>query len=705
MRKRNLRIRTTWLCIMLVVILLLCGLFCIYSVSMHRQIRSSEEAANLSNAENIQASLDDTWDTLLNHCLPLVNSTTATRLEDATSYAALQENAVYTLYTDIRNAVTFDPMLSDITVYYPLSDHVVGNLGVKKSRTYWAMTYGLDGQVSYEQWENELYRYGPSGYFLIQGQDSPELYFRHCMGGASDRILLVRIDRKTVAQRLQWVQGDSANSFSAVVTDAGYIYACSGSAREFLDLRTGRINPVDEDHLYTSLPASIEGIRYLTITKKSDVYHLSSSSTTFAMILLVGAVIVSTMLAYWLVRQHVTPWEEMAAKLSKGGHRHYNELDVINTAIDELLKEQDSLSVLSKQQQLVISRAFMTELLQGNPLNKKNPEDIAAAYGISFENARYCIIARKCGSADTEEEVSAWLLSQGDATPVYWQRQGDVDIFLLNFDGSSPVTPQSFRAQLEQISGPEAQVVTGPTVDSPLRIMDCWVSCAQTLGCPNLLPKSYLQKTAQHASPNSSALEQFQQYLATGEFALAQQMTELLFTDYIDDPDAFYFTYKNFRLIHILLPYCPTRLQQSLSLLSQTRSQAQWVQLLGSILAECAGIARRQSQFSDGDVAGKVRSLIDRQYNNPMLDLRMISSQVNLSQSYLSRMFKQKYGTSVAQYINYVRIEKAKELILCGNDSIKAIAIKVGFAGDAQFIRAFKRQEDVTPGSFRSNNS
>ena len=347
----------------------------------------------------------------------------------------------------------------------------------------------------------------------------------------------------------------------------------------------------------------------------------------------------------------------------------------------------------------------MTELLQGNPLKKKRPEDIAAVYGISFENSIYRIIAKQCGAGDSEEAVTSLLLKLSDAVTVCWHRQQDVDVFLLNYDSSAADTPSEFLRQLAAVSSPDAQIVTSPPVTSSLQIMDCWVFCAQELDCTHLLPKSYLQKSANYSTPSSPALEQFQQYWAAGDFAKAQQMTGILFSEYINDTDTFLFTYKNYRLIQILLPYCPTRLYQSLMLLAQTRTQAAWCQLLGSILMECIVTVRRQAPFADGDVAGKVRSIIDSQYNNPMLDLNMISSQVNLSQSYISRMFKQKYGTSVAQYINYVRIEKAKALILCGNDSIKAIAIKVGFAGDAQFIRAFKRQEDMTPGSFRSSNT
>ena len=58
-----------------------------------------------------------------------------------------------------------------------------------------------------------------------------------------------------------------------------------------------------------------------------------------------------------------------------------------------------------------------------------------------------------------------------------------------------------------------------------------------------------------------------------------------------------------------------------------------------------------------------------------------------------------------ASILQLPAIKKAKELILLGNDSIKAISIKVGFSGDSQFIRAYKRIEGVTPGNFRSANS
>ena len=100
----------------------------------------------------------------------------------------------------------------------------------------------------------------------------------------------------------------------------------------------------------------------------------------------------------------------------------------------------------------------------------------------------------------------------------------------------------------------------------------------------------------------------------------------------------------------------------------------------------------------------RIRNTIEQQYSNPALDLRMLAEDANFSQPYLSRIFKEWCGLSIHQYINQVRIQHAKELIVNGNITIKEIALAVGFSGDAQFIRAFKKLEGVTPGTLRNEN-
>lgn len=90
------------------------------------------------------------------------------------------------------------------------------------------------------------------------------------------------------------------------------------------------------------------------------------------------------------------------------------------------------------------------------------------------------------------------------------------------------------------------------------------------------------------------------------------------------------------------------------------------------------------------------------EYNNSQLSLQLLAERVGVSQAYLSRVFKQKYGMSVMHYINYLRVEEAKRLITSGDEPLKVIALKVGFISDINLIRVFKKYENITPGSYRA---
>lgn len=53
------------------------------------------------------------------------------------------------------------------------------------------------------------------------------------------------------------------------------------------------------------------------------------------------------------------------------------------------------------------------------------------------------------------------------------------------------------------------------------------------------------------------------------------------------------------------------------------------------------------------------------------------------------------------QYITALRMQKARELLQNTNLPLFTIADKVGYASEAAFNRAFKRQYQQTPGAMR----
>lgn len=96
-----------------------------------------------------------------------------------------------------------------------------------------------------------------------------------------------------------------------------------------------------------------------------------------------------------------------------------------------------------------------------------------------------------------------------------------------------------------------------------------------------------------------------------------------------------------------------------------------------------------------------VEKYIAEHYSDPELGPAVLSEQFKISNSYLSRIFKADMGTSVANYIRQTRIEASKRLMKETQLSINDIAQQVGFSNHWVFIRAFKRQENMTPGNYR----
>ena len=78
-----------------------------------------------------------------------------------------------------------------------------------------------------------------------------------------------------------------------------------------------------------------------------------------------------------------------------------------------------------------------------------------------------------------------------------------------------------------------------------------------------------------------------------------------------------------------------------------------------------------------------------------------VAEAVGVSESYLSRVFKQELGLSPWEYLNRFRVSQAKELIRRTQGSVKSIAIQVGFKDPRYFSRVFRKLTGFSPNKFR----
>lgn len=112
---------------------------------------------------------------------------------------------------------------------------------------------------------------------------------------------------------------------------------------------------------------------------------------------------------------------------------------------------------------------------------------------------------------------------------------------------------------------------------------------------------------------------------------------------------------------------------------------------------EDAGWQLRQRLRSEASLQQVARAVayIEAHLSEP-LDVEQISSRAGLSASRLHAKFRTLTSRSPMQYVKYLRLHRARELLLTG-ESVTDAALSVGYASPSQFSREFKRQYGHPP--------
>ena len=90
-----------------------------------------------------------------------------------------------------------------------------------------------------------------------------------------------------------------------------------------------------------------------------------------------------------------------------------------------------------------------------------------------------------------------------------------------------------------------------------------------------------------------------------------------------------------------------------------------------------------------------------REDENMRLGITALERVSGYSRSHLTRLFRERYATSPKRYVNSLRLERSRELLLSTDLSVSEIAETVGFLSESHFSKVFSERFGVTPAQMR----
>ncbi|MEY8445689.1 response regulator transcription factor [Enterococcus ratti] len=133
----------------------------------------------------------------------------------------------------------------------------------------------------------------------------------------------------------------------------------------------------------------------------------------------------------------------------------------------------------------------------------------------------------------------------------------------------------------------------------------------------------------------------------------------------------------------------------------QRINQTKTVQELHHLLLSLVKAQQRHVRYSKN--VERVIEILHEHYTEP-LTLKEVSESLHLNVMYLGQLFKKETKKSFSVYLNHLRIDQAKWLLLHSNRNINEISREIGYNNTTYFSKLFKKIVGKSPKEYRESN-
>lgn len=571
-----------------------------------------------------------------------------------------------------------------------------------------------------------------------------------------DGYLVINISENDIYTLLE--KGDYKNSYFMLLNDKGNIITASAElvgqkesivsqTKELIGGKNEVTIKIEEgDFLTTIAKDQRDGWEYYILTPMSEANGSITQSWIFISATLLGAIIASYLLSTYLRKNIYTPVQSLIKSsnakftIKERGEKQYIEFNEIRHRFDTLLLEKYSIEEQIHYLLPTMKERFFVKLLSGQLINNEEIETQLSLLGLDLVHHNgYIVFYIQIDNTAKGDERS--LQSQNEETWISSlavkrkidSLQGDEGIKTLycmdcGFNKVASILAiekeTSIRDSLLKFihpltdSDPENLSITIGIGNKVANLNSLQISASQA---SEALELSYIYGKNQVLFYNDVAFHTNVNYINPLSYEKAltsaiktmntnsiveilNQTDHLLYTNQysLRMIRQFYLGIVNF--ISIFTQNIDNNYDYSFNSYAKKILEAENLQSIRNIIEKkCIKIA------NDYDEANKKKArLLSDNINkyikeNFMLDLSLnsVAEEFHISGTYINRILKKHTRLTFYDILTNYRLSKAKEILESTDLQIYQIAEQTGYTNVQSFIRMFKKEVGVTPGSYR----
>ena len=120
------------------------------------------------------------------------------------------------------------------------------------------------------------------------------------------------------------------------------------------------------------------------------------------------------------------------------------------------------------------------------------------------------------------------------------------------------------------------------------------------------------------------------------------------------------------------------------------------------LLKKIIGVRDTISGRRYSDIIEIAKDQIRKTYMSDEISLNTIAAEIGMSPSYFSSIFSKEMGKTFVEYLTEIRMDRAKELLMCSSMKTSEIGYEVGYKDPHYFSYIFKKTQNCTPKEFRA---